>query len=66
MMQNKKELLVGFEVLTVVVMKSFAFCDITLCSPLKAELAICFTMVSYLAHSSTLKMEVTCSSETIG
>jgi hypothetical protein len=30
-----------------------------------ALLATCFTLVSYLAYSSTLKMEATCSSETL-
>jgi hypothetical protein len=29
-----------------------------------SELAPCFTLVSYLAYSSTLKMEAICSSET--
>jgi hypothetical protein len=28
------------------------------------QLATCFMLVSYLAYSSTLKMEATCSSET--
>jgi hypothetical protein len=77
---------VGFEVFTPVVMKSFIFWDITPCSLLKvnrrfggkchlrlqgrrisqarALLAICFTLVSGLAYSSTLKMEATCYSET--
>jgi hypothetical protein len=48
---------VGFEVLTAVVMKSCIFCDKTL-------LATCFTLVSCLPYSGTLKMEATSSSET--
>jgi hypothetical protein len=74
---------VGFEVLTLVVIKSSVFCDITPYSPLKVNrsfwekcrlhlqqvasrtlLATCFTLVSCLAYSSTLKMEAICSSET--
>jgi hypothetical protein len=51
---------VGFEVLTEVVMKSYIFRRITPCS----LLATCFTLVSCLAYSSTMKMEATCSSET--
>jgi hypothetical protein len=35
------------------------------CGIQRALLAICFMLVSCLAHSSTLKTEVTCSSETI-
>jgi hypothetical protein len=59
-----------------VVMKSNIFCDITQCSPLKAnrrfgDVASIFrveelTLVSYLPYSSTLKMEATYSSETLG
>jgi hypothetical protein len=59
-------------------MKSCVLWDITPCSPLKvnrrlgvtcrlhiqALLATCFTLVSCLACSSTLKMEATCFSET--
>jgi hypothetical protein len=41
---------VGFEVLTEVVMKS---------SP-PSLLATCFTLVSFLAYSSTLKVDATC------
>jgi hypothetical protein len=54
-------------------MKSSIFWDITPCSPLKADrlfggiyrlhLQQAFTLVSYLAYSSTLKMEAICSSE---
>jgi hypothetical protein len=51
---------VGFEVLTAVVMKSSIFWDIT------AELYLppSLMLVCCLAYSSTLKTEVTCSSET--
>jgi hypothetical protein len=51
-------------------MKSYFFCYVTLCNPLKvnrrsrALLATCFMLVSCLSYSSTLKMEATCSSET--
>jgi hypothetical protein len=71
---------VGYEVLTAVVMNSFVFLDITPYSPLKFDRrfggtcrlylhsrrnkATCFTLVSCLAYSSTLKMEATSSSET--
>jgi hypothetical protein len=66
---------VGLEVLTVVVMMSSIFWDVTgvalwkLTDALekqrqKALLAACFMPVSCLAYSSTPKMEVTCSSET--
>jgi hypothetical protein len=48
---------VGFEVLTVVVMQSPVFWDITM-------LVTCFKLVSFLAYSSTLMMEVTGSFET--
>jgi hypothetical protein len=58
---------VGCEVLTVVVMKSTIFWDITLCNPLKviAELSLppAFMLVSCLAYSLTLKMEAIYSSE---
>jgi hypothetical protein len=64
-------LVVKFEVLTAVVMKSSIFWDISPCSPLKiyrrfggAELfATCFILVPFLADSFTLKMEATCFSE---
>jgi hypothetical protein len=50
------------------VVKSFIFLDITPCSLLKVDsralLATCFMLVSVLAYSATLKMEVTCSSKT--
>jgi hypothetical protein len=52
-------------------LKSTVFRDILimLCSPLKvnwlALLGTCFMLVSCMAYSSTLKMEVTCSSETL-
>jgi hypothetical protein len=52
--------MVGFEVLTAVVMKSSVFGVITPCS----NLAACIILISCLAYSSTLKMEVTCYSET--
>jgi hypothetical protein len=64
---------VGFEVLTVVAMKSSIFLHITQCSPLKVDrrfgltcskLAASFMMVSSLAYSSIVEMEGTCSSET--
>jgi hypothetical protein len=49
--------------LTAVVMKNSVLWDITPCSPLKdnirSVLATCFTLVSCLAHSLTLKVEVT-------
>jgi hypothetical protein len=54
----------GFEVLTAVFMNGPVFWDITSCSLLKVSLQPAFTLVSCLAYSSTLKMEVTCSSET--
>jgi hypothetical protein len=74
---------IGYEVLTVVVMKSSIFWDITLCIPLKfntrfggicllhlqdrrisqAELSTCSMLVSCLANSSNVKMEVPCSFE---
>jgi hypothetical protein len=50
---------VGFDVLTAVVMKSSILWNIT-----PPCLSPAFTLVSCLAYSSTLKMEVTCSSET--
>jgi hypothetical protein len=40
---------VGFEVLTAVAMKNTIFWDIMTCSPIKAKLAACFMLVSYLA-----------------
>jgi hypothetical protein len=56
-------------------LKSPYFWDIMMCSPLKvkqvleeqadSKLAACFILVSCLAYSLTLKMEVTCSSETL-
>jgi hypothetical protein len=51
---------VGFEVHTTVVMKSSIFWDITACTPLKVKRRLRGT---YLAYSSTPKMEATCSSE---
>jgi hypothetical protein len=48
--------------------KTSTFWDITPCSPVKlnqrfgGRLDACFMLVSCLAYSSTLKMEVTCSS----
>jgi hypothetical protein len=59
--------IVGFEVLTSVVMKSSIFWDITSCSPLKFSrplLASYFTLISCLGCTSTVKMEATFSSET--
>jgi hypothetical protein len=54
---------VGFEVLTVVVMKSTVFWDIKPCSPLKVNrLPPAFMLVSCSAYSLTLQMEI-CSSE---
>jgi hypothetical protein len=53
----------GLEVLTAVVMKSFIFWSITLCSPLKANPATYFMLVSCLAYYSTLKIEAKWSSE---
>jgi hypothetical protein len=74
---GKREDLVGFEVLTAVVMKSNIFWDITPCSPLQVNrhfggtyrlhlfcLPSAFTLVSCSAYSSTLKIEAICSSET--
>jgi hypothetical protein len=77
------EYLVGFEVLTAVIIKSAIFWDITPCRRLKVNvhfegkyrlhflgrritpvLATCFTLVTCLAYYSTLKVEVTCFSET--
>jgi hypothetical protein len=68
---------VGFEVLTAVVMKCTIFWYIAPCSPLKVNrrfrgtcllhllcLPHAFTLVSYSAYSSALKMEAMCSSET--
>jgi uncharacterized lipoprotein YajG len=43
------------------VMKSSIFWDITLCS----LLATCFMLASCSAYSSTLKVEVTCSSSSV-
>jgi hypothetical protein len=72
--------LVEFEVLTTDVIKSYIFCEITPWSPLKvnrrfrwicqvrnphnADKSACFTPVSCLAFSSTLKLEAAHSSET--
>jgi hypothetical protein len=52
--RKKKQTRVELEVLTAVVLKIFIFWDITPCSP----------VVSFLAYSSSLKMEVIHSSET--
>jgi hypothetical protein len=47
-------------------LKSSILWDITPCRPLKVNVrqATCFTLVSCLAYSSTVKMEAKCSSET--
>jgi hypothetical protein len=62
---------IGFEVLTAIVMKSYIFWDIRLCSPSNFNgrfggtlLAVCAMLVSCLAYASALKMETTCSSVT--
>jgi hypothetical protein len=44
-------------------MKSFIFWDMVLCSSLQGNLPGYFVLVSCLAYSLALKMEVTCSSE---
>jgi hypothetical protein len=56
---------VGFEVQIETIRKSSIFWDITSCGPLevRALVAVNFTSVSSLTHSSTLKMEVTYSPE---
>jgi hypothetical protein len=59
MARAKKDGIVGFEVLTAVVMKSSTFWDITSCSPLKVN----HLLVSCSANSSTLKMKPICSSK---
>jgi hypothetical protein len=65
---------VGFEVSTAVVMKSIIFWDMTPCSPSSFNrrfggtyhlLATCLLVFAEII-SSTLKMEVICSSETSG
>jgi cobalamin biosynthesis protein CobD/CbiB len=64
---KQEHISVGFEVLTVVVMKSAIFWDITMCSLYiqpTAVFANVFMLASCLAYSSTLKMKATCSSET--
>jgi hypothetical protein len=59
-------LLIGFEVLTPMVMQSSILWDITPCSLLKVNrLPPVFTLVSSLAYSSILKTKATCSSETL-
>jgi hypothetical protein len=89
-LKSDNNLILGFEVLTAVVMKSSIFWHITSCSSLKVNrhfggtyylhlqgqrisqeistnetlFVTCFMLVSCLAYSSTLKMEVICSSET--
>jgi hypothetical protein len=65
-------MIVGFEVLTAVVMKSIIYWDITPCSPLNSTDVSekntasppAFTLVSRSAYTSTLKMEAEFSSET--
>lgn len=66
-------LIVGFEILTTVVMKSFVFSDITLCvvrrklvdvSKNYALLVTRFGMFLCLVYPTTLQMEATCSIET--
>jgi hypothetical protein len=52
---NKQELVVGFEVFTMMIMKISIFWDLTPCA---FALVFCFT------YSSTLKMEATFSSKT--
>jgi hypothetical protein len=53
---------IGYEVLSVVVMKGSVFKDLIPCSPLKANrlsqalLGTCFALISCLAYSSALKM----------
>jgi hypothetical protein len=65
----------GFEVVTVMVVKTSIFWDITPCSPFTVNRrfkehvgSIClppaFTLVSCRAYCSNLKMEATCSSKT--
>jgi hypothetical protein len=71
-LKMKRTKVVGFEVLTAVVMKSSIFWDVSPCSPLKVNrrfgehVASIFRVSSgsCLAYSSTLKVEATCSSET--
>jgi hypothetical protein len=60
---------VGLEVITSMDMKSFVFCDISPCCPLKVNrrfisLITCFMLCSSLDFSSILKMEAKYSSET--
>jgi hypothetical protein len=60
-------LLVGYEVLTAVVMKSFILWDVNLCTfrrIISALLAACFILASCLAYFCTLDMEATRSSKT--
>jgi hypothetical protein len=52
--------LLGFEAATAVVMKTSIFWSITLCT----LFATCIALVSCFAHSSAVKMEAICSSET--
>jgi hypothetical protein len=54
---------VGYEVLTAVVIKSYNFWGITSCSVLKVDRSS--SLVSCLAYFSTLRMDATCSSETL-
>jgi hypothetical protein len=72
---TQKQRRVGFEALRAMVMKSSIFCDIMPCSPFKVNrrfgqicrllsLPPAFTLVSCLAYSSTLKVELTFPSET--
>jgi hypothetical protein len=64
-------LVLGVEVFRAVAMKNSVFWDITPCSPLNiyrrfegSELFVTYFMLfPSLVHSSTLKMEATCSSE---
>jgi hypothetical protein len=53
---------IGFQVLTAVVMRNSTFYAFSLA---KVSTAACFMLVSSLAYCSTLKMEETCSSETL-
>jgi hypothetical protein len=75
---NNAPILVGSDVLTAVVMKSYIFCDVISCSPLKANRRFVVTCSLHLQdlrlsqarnkcgskwQTKVLKMEVTCSFE---
>jgi hypothetical protein len=62
--EGDKVKLLGFEVLTSVVMRSSIFWDITPCGPLKVNRRFGGTprFFSCLTYSSTVMMEATCSS----